>query len=445
VAAKRGLRAFYTVAGGQAVSMIGNELSSFALGVWAYQRSGRVIDLALVVLLARLPSMLLTPVGGALADRVDRRRIMLACDLASGAAMAALAVLIALQRLDLVAVCAIVGVTSVASAFHRPAYLAAIAQLVPKPYLPQANALADIGVGLGTVLGPVLGGLLMGLSGLTSVVVVDVATFAVGVGTLLAVRFPNRLFFTRHEPFTKALTGGLLFVLRRKPLLAMIGYFAVVNYFTALMWVVITPLVLSIGSPGELGLVSAAGGIGAAVGAVVVIGWGGTKRRATGMIAFVIGSGLGVLLMGAWPSALVIAAGLFIRLACMSIGNAHWLSIVQTKVGQHLQGRVLAINVMLATAMSPLGFLTAGALSDWLGPVARGFPALNPVTANDAHAGVAALMVFSGVVLVVWGVLGLRYRRLRDIDVLLPDAAPPAEIDADLDRVQALADRNLAR
>src|SRR5207244_305009 len=49
VAAKRGLRAFYTVAGGQAVSMIGNELSSFALGVWAYQRSGRVIDLALVV------------------------------------------------------------------------------------------------------------------------------------------------------------------------------------------------------------------------------------------------------------------------------------------------------------------------------------------------------------------------------------------------------------
>jgi surfactin synthase thioesterase subunit/MFS family permease len=445
VAAKRGLRAFYTVAGGQAISMIGNELSSFALGIWAYQRSGRVLDLALVVLLARVPAMLLTPVGGALADRVDRRRVMLACDLASGAAMAALAVLIALGRLDLVSVCAIVGVTSVASAFHRPAYLAAIAQLVPKPYLPQANALADIGVGLGTVLGPVLGGLLMGLSGLTSVVVVDVATFAAGVATLVAVRFPDRLFFTRHEPFRKALTGGLLFVVRRKSLLAMVGYFAVVNYFTALMWVVITPLVLSIGSPGELGFVSAAGGIGAAVGAVVVVFWGGTKRRATGMIAFVIGSGAGVLLMGAWPSAIVIGAGLFVRLACMSIGNAHWLSIIQTKVGQHLQGRVLAINVMLATAMTPLGYLTAGALSDRLGPFARAFTALDPVTVNDAHAGVAALMVFSGVVLAVWGVLGLRWRQLRDIDVLLPDAAPPAEVDTDLDRVQALADRALAR
>ncbi|MFE6615870.1 amino acid adenylation domain-containing protein [Amycolatopsis sp. NPDC057786] len=423
---RRGLRAFYTVAGGQAVSMIGNELSAFALGVWAYQLSGRVIDLALVVLLARVPSMLLTPVGGALADRVDRRRIMLCCDLTSGAAMAALAVLVALGRLDLMAVCVIVGVMSVASAFHRPAYLAAIAQLVPKPYLPQANALADMGAGLGTVLGPVLGGVLMGLSGLTAVVAVDVATFAIGVTTLVLVRFPKRLFFTRVEPFAKAVTGGWKFVLRRKPLLVMIGYFAVVNYFTAVMWVGLTPLVLSIGSTGELGVVSAVGGIGAAVGALVVITWGGTARRSTGMIAFVIGSGLGVALMGAWPSVFVVAAGLFVRLACMSIGNAHWLSIIQTKVGQQLQGRVLAINVMLATAMQPLGFLTAGPLADRLG-------------------GFATLMAVSGAVLVVWGVLGLRYRPLRDIEELLPDAAPPAEIDTDLDRVQALADRNLAR
>ncbi|MEV0425772.1 amino acid adenylation domain-containing protein [Micromonospora sp. NPDC050495] len=444
--ARRGLRAFYTVAGGQAISMIGNELSAFALGVWAYQRSGRVVDLALVVLLARVPAMLLTPVGGALADRVDRRRIMLCCELASGAAMALLAVLVAVQRLDLLAVCAIVGVTSLATAFHQPAYLAAIAQLVPKPYLPQANGLATIGGGLGTVLGPILGGVLMGLSGLTSVVVVDVATFAIGVGTLMAVRFPNRLFFTRPEPFGKALAGGLLFVLRRRPLLVMIGYFAVVNYFTAVMWVALTPLVLSIGSPAHLGLVSATGGIGAAIGALVVAWWGGTARRATGMVAFVIGSGVGVLLMGVWPSVAVIAAGLFLRLASMSIGNAHWLSIIQTKVGQQLQGRVLAINVMLATAMQPLGFLTAGPLADQLlGPAARGIGALDPVTANDAHAGVAALMVVSGVVLVVWGALGLRYRPLRRIEDLLPDAPPPAEIDDDLDRVQALADRTLAR
>ncbi|WNM39241.1 amino acid adenylation domain-containing protein [Micromonospora halotolerans] len=444
--ARRGLRAFYTVAGGQAVSQIGNELSAFALGVWAYQRSGRVVDLALVVLLARVPAMLLTPVGGALADRVDRRRIMLCCELVSGAAMALLAVLVAMQRLDLVAVCTIVGVTSLATAFHQPAYLAAIAQLVPKPYLPQANGLANIGGGVGTVLGPILGGVLMGLSGLTSVVVVDVATFAVGVVTLLVVRFPNRLFFTQQEPFAKAVTGGLLFVLRRRPLLVMIGYFAVVNYFTALMWVALTPLVLSIGSPAHLGLVSAIGGVGAAVGALVVIGWGGTARRATGMLAFVVGSGAGVLLMGAWPSVAVIAIGLFIRLACMSIGNAHWLSIIQTKVGQQLQGRVLAINVMLATAMQPLGFLTAGPLADELfGPAARRVGALDPLTANNAHAGVAGLMVASGVVLVVWGVLGLRYRPLRRIEDLLPDAPPPAEIDDDLDRVQALADRTLVR
>src|SRR5262249_39722921 len=87
---KRGdLRRFYTVAAGQLVSNVGSALTAFALGVWAYQRSGRIVDLALVIMLAQLPAVLATPLGGALADRFDRRRIMLASDALSGLAMTA--------------------------------------------------------------------------------------------------------------------------------------------------------------------------------------------------------------------------------------------------------------------------------------------------------------------------------------------------------------------
>ncbi|NUP00277.1 MAG: amino acid adenylation domain-containing protein, partial [Nonomuraea sp.] len=185
---RTGLRPFYTVAGGQIVSALGTALSSFALGVWAYQRSGEILDLALVTMLAQIPAVLLTPLGGALADRVDRRRIMLACDALSGLAMVALVLLLTTGRLEFWNVCLIVGVTSVVSAFQQPAWLAAIAQLVPKPYLPQANALANVGFGAGNVVAPLAGGALIGLFGLSAVVAVDVATFAVGVLTLLLVR-----------------------------------------------------------------------------------------------------------------------------------------------------------------------------------------------------------------------------------------------------------------
>ncbi|GIH62809.1 non-ribosomal peptide synthetase/MFS transporter [Microbispora siamensis] len=423
---RTGLRPFYTVASGQLVSAVGTALSSFALGVWAYQNSGRIIDLALIVMLSQIPTVLLTPLGGALADRVDRRRIMLACDAVSGIAMAALVLLLITGNLAMWNVCFIVGVTSVVMAFQQPAYLAAVAQLVPKPYLTQANALANLGFGVGNVVAPLAGGALIGVFGLSAVVALDVATFAVGVVTLLVVRFPDRLFHRQEETFRAALTGGWRFLLRRRPLLVMAVYFAVVNFCTALMWVLVTPVVLAIGSPAELGTVTALGGLGAAVGTGVVLVWGGTRRRATGMIAFVVGSGIGVVLMGVWPAVWLIAAGLFLRLACMSIGNAHWLSIIQVKVGPELQGRVLAVNVMLATAMQPLGFLSAGPLADWAQPYASG-----------PGRGAALVLLASGVFLAVWGLLGLRYRPLRHLEDRVPDAAPPPEAAADLDAVQA--------
>ncbi|MFI7694540.1 amino acid adenylation domain-containing protein [Nonomuraea sp. NPDC049655] len=422
---RTGLRSFYTVAGGQFVSAVGNALSAFALGIWAYQRSGEILDLALVTMLAQIPAVLLTPLGGALADRVDRRRIMLACDALSGLAMGALVLLMATGRLELWNVCLIVAVTSMVTAFHQPAYLAAIAQLVPKPYLPQANAMANLGFGAGNVVAPLAGGALIGLFGLSAVISIDVATFAIGVGTLLAVRFPNRLFHRREESFRAALSGGWRFIRRRRPLLVMAVFFAVVNFCTALMWVLITPIVLSIGSSADLGVVTAAGGLGVAVGTGVILVWGGSRRRATGMIAFVIGSGVGVVLMGAWPVVGLVAVGLFVRLACMSIGNAHWLSVIQTKVGPDLQGRVLAVNVMLATAMQPLGFLSAGPLAEWA----------EPLTSRPGG-GAAAVLLASGVLLVIWGLLGLRHRPLHHIEDLIPDAAPPSEAAADLNAIQ---------
>ena len=440
-AAAKDLRTFYTVAAGQLVSTIGTALSGFALGVWAFQQSGRISDLALVLMLSQVPAVLLTPVGGAIADRIDRRRVMLGADAVAGVATAALVALLATDRLALWSVCVIVGVTAVTEAVRQPAWLAAVAQLVPKPYLNQANSLANLGPGLSLVVGPLAGGALIGLVGLSGVVAVDVVTFVVGLVTLLAVRFPNRLFHRQEEPFTTALLGGWRFVLRRKAILVQVLFFTVVNYFTAVMWVAVTPLVLALGSPASLGLVTAVGGVGAAVGAVVVLAWGGTKRRAIGMIGFVIGSGIGTVLIGILPSIAVIAVGLFVRLASMTIGNVHGLSIIQVKVGQELQGRVLAVNLMIAAVMQPLGFLSVGPLTDSVfDPLVRDHPGLASALGGGPERGLALFLVVSGVFLVLWGIAGLLYRPLRLAEDALPDAAPPAEISGDLDEIQARAD-----
>ncbi|MEU7986293.1 amino acid adenylation domain-containing protein [Streptosporangium canum] len=444
--ARRDLRRFYTVAAGQTVSLLGAALTSFALGVWAYQESGRVLDYALVSMLALLPSLLAAPLGGAVADRVDRRRVMLVCDGVSAAATAILVILLWLGRLEVWQVGIIAGLLSLVTAFHRPAYLAAVAQLVPKPYLMQANAVANLGTGLGMLIGPLGGAALIALVGLHGVVAVNIVTFLAGLGTLLLVRFPDRLFHRLEESFGQAIIGGWRFLVRRRPLMIMIGFFVVMNYLNMLALAVTVPAVLSFGDVAGVGAVTAMQGVGAVLGSLVMVFWGGTERRAIGMVGFVIGFGAGVLLVGLRPSLALAAFGGLMSWVFLTVLNAHWLALIQLKVGLELQGRVLATNQMLAVSMTPVAFLTAPSLADDVfGPLlVPGGPLADTVVGDIVGVGpgrgVGLLLVVCGALLMLWGALGLWYRPLRRMEDALPDAVAGAEIADDLDAVQVEAD-----
>ncbi|OUC97475.1 non-ribosomal peptide synthetase/MFS transporter [Streptosporangium minutum] len=444
--ARRDLRRFYTVAAGQTLSLLGAALTSFALGVWAYQASGRVLDYALVTMLALLPSLLAAPLGGAVADRVDRRLVMLVCDGVSAVATALLVILLWLGRLEIWQVGIIAGLLSLVTAFHRPAYLAAVAQLVPKPYIMQANALANLGTGLGMLIGPLGGAALITLVGLHGVVAVNIATFLAGLGTLLLVRFPDRLFYRLEESFGQAIIGGWRFLVRRRPLMIMIGFFVVMNYLNMLGLAVTVPAVLSFSDVAGVGTVTAMQGVGAVLGSLIMVFWGGTERRAIGMVGFVIGFGAGVLLVGLRPSLVLAAFGGLMSWVFLTVLNAHWLALIQLKVGLELQGRVLATNQMLAVSMTPLAFLTAPALADDVfGPLlVPGGPLADTVVGDVVGVGpgrgVGLLLVVCGALLMLWGALGLWYRPLRRMEDALPDAVAGAEIADDLDAVQAEAD-----
>ncbi|MFD0345684.1 hypothetical protein ACFQ0M_05555 [Kitasatospora aburaviensis] len=158
-------------------------------------------------------------------------------------------------------------------------------------------------------------------------------------------------------------------------------------------------------------------------GALVMALWGGTRRRAVGMIGFTSVVGLAAVVAGSRPQAALTACGLFVLWAALMILNSHWMALIQTKVGMELQGRVLATNQMLAMSMMPLGFLTAGPLSDHVfEPLMRPGGALaDSVVGTGPGRGAGLLLVLVGVVLAVWGLLGLAYR-LRLIEDLLPDA-----------------------
>ncbi|MEV6537390.1 MFS transporter, partial [Streptomyces sp. NPDC051639] len=241
----RDLRLFGLLALGQTASMTGAALTSFGLGIWVYQRTHQVGYYSLITMLAMLPMFVAAPVGGAVTDRYDRRRVLLGCAAVYGITLSGLIVAAATGSLQVWEVAVFAGLTSLTAAFQRPAYLASVAQLVPKPYLAQANGITQLGTAISTLIAPLLGGALISLTGLTGVVCVDSGAVLAGAGVLLFVRFPDRLFRKRRESFASALTGGWRFIARRRPMVAMVVFFAVVNYITATTTVLTAPLVLS--------------------------------------------------------------------------------------------------------------------------------------------------------------------------------------------------------
>ncbi|WP_222870843.1 non-ribosomal peptide synthetase/type I polyketide synthase, partial [Micromonospora sp. MP36] len=439
------LTVFYLIAIGQLVSLIGSGLTGFGMSLWVYQQTRSVSLFATATVLALLPAVVLSPIAGALADRWDRRLIMILADSLAATGTVSLAVLLWWGQLRLWHVFTAITVTAVATAFQQPAYLAAVTQLVPKRYYGRANGIVSLGTATSTVLAPLVGGALVIAVGLRGIVVIDLLTFAFAVAVTLSVRFPDTLFVKREEPFLQEVLGGWRFITRRHGLVALVVLTASLNYFFSMVEVLVTPLTLSFGDPAVLGRVLAASGVGMLVGSVLMGVWGGTARRTTGILGSVVLLGASLLTVGLHPSPLFPTLGLFGMGLATALVNTHWLAIVQAKVGLDLQGRVLSMGQMLSWLMVPAGFLTAGPLAEHVfAPMVSPDGVLAAVVGTGAGRGMALAAIVAGLFSLALAAVGIAYRPIRKVEDELPDNDPGSVILADKDRLQEAADRQLA-
>ena len=175
---------------GQVVSLLGSSMTGFALGVWIYQETGSATGFALTLLFNMLPRAVLAPAAGVIADRYNRRLVMVVADLGAGVTTVLTALLFLSGQLDVWHIYLFTALNSSFGALQGPAFGASVTQLVPKAHFGRANGLMELGQGVSQILAPVLAGLLIVGAGLWSVLMVDMATFFFAVLTLLLVRFP---------------------------------------------------------------------------------------------------------------------------------------------------------------------------------------------------------------------------------------------------------------
>ncbi|OFW67394.1 MAG: hypothetical protein A2Z12_05980 [Actinobacteria bacterium RBG_16_68_21] len=422
------MRTFFTVWGGQLVSVIGTSLTGFGLSIWVYVETGSVTKLALVSLAFAVPATAISPFAGALVDRWDRRIVMLAADTAAGLGSLAIALLFMADSLQLWHIYLVVAVGAIGNAFQSPAWMASIPLLVPKAQLGRANGMVQLNDGLSLVIAPVLAGILLAAFDLPGVLIVDLATFAVAVATLSVVRFP------RPDEYPEAATGtirgdaaaGWRWVKDRPGLFGLLWIFAAVNFTLAFINVLIFPLVLAFASEAAAGSVLSAAGIGAVVGSIAVSVWGGPQRRIRGLAISIGVGGLGALLSGVRASVPMIAASAFILMAIVPIANTASQVLWQLKVPPGIQGRVFAIRRMISSAIAPIAILASGPLADKVFEplLAQGgalASSVGAVIGTGPGRGVGFMFVIAGLGTALLGLLVYALPRVRNIETELPD------------------------
>lgn len=420
---------------GQVVSLLGSGLTGFGLGVWVFKETGSVADFTLIFVFGTLPGLLLGPLVGALVDRWDRRWIMILAD--CGAALATVALIVQLLRgqLELWQIYVIVAVGASCMSLQSPAFMATIPLLLPKKHLGRANGMLQLGPAASRILAPLLAGALIPFLHLQGLIAIDLATFLFAAVTLLLIRLPR----VPRAPapaageapgFLREALVGWTYIKERPGFLALLLFFAVINFMFSFSLVLTTPLVLSFSEAPQLGLVLAISSAGMLAGSIVMSLWGGPRRRMLGILGFAPLLGVSFLIIGARPSVPLIAFGTFALFFVVPICNACDQAIWQSKVEPAVQGRVFAMAQLVSQFTAPLGFLAAGPLADRLfEPMMREggdlAGALGPWIGTGPGRGIGLLYIVMGALLIVAALAGLAYPRLRSLEDELPDAAMP--------------------
>jgi DHA3 family macrolide efflux protein-like MFS transporter len=425
------LTAFATVWFGQFVSVIGSGLTSFALGVWTFERTGSATQFALIGLFAVLPRVVLSPLAGTIVDRWDRRRAMIVSDAGAGFSTLVLVLLLFADRLEIWHIYLIVGVSAAFSTVQWPAYAAATTTLVPKKDLGRANGMIQFGQAAAEILAPAVAGVLVQTIRLQGVILIDFATFVLAIITLLLVRFPQPPSTAAGESGSTSLrqeiTFGWTYISARPGLLGLLLFLTVVNFLWGMVGALITPMILGFTTSDVLGVIISIAGVGMLTGSLVMSIWGGLQRRINGVLGFEFLSGICFLLMGLRPSFWPVAIGAFGAHVTIAIVFGSNQAIWQSKVAPDVQGRVFAAQQMMAKAASPLAYLLAGPLADNLcepllattGSLAGN---VGQIIGSGPGRGIGLLFIMMGLVKMAVVVAGYAHPRIRFVEDELPDA-----------------------
>ncbi len=360
----------------QMLSLLGSALVQFSLVWWLTKETGSATVLSIASMFAVIPEIIIQPFAGAITDRIDRKKIIIIADALIALFTLLLGVLFFIDKVEVWHIYGIMMLRAIGGAFHYPAEQASVSLMVPNDQLARISGLNQAAKGIINLVSAPLGALLMEVVGVEGSLFVDVITALIAVGVVVFTVIPRQKMLEENNgswfgTVLQDMRDGLRYLLGWKGMMVM-TVMALVFKIALSPAFALLPLYVSDhfnGSAAEYSLLQVVAGIGIILGGVLLGAWGGFKKKIYTIMLGGIGLGTAFIILAFLP-----ASAFYISMAPAFVigfmipmidGPLH--AILQEKVDNEYQGRVMTMFGSLIYLSTPIGLAIAGPLSDRVG------------------------------------------------------------------------------
>jgi MFS family permease len=362
-------RNFQLFFSGQLISLIGTWMQTVAQSWLVYRITGSSLLLGSVGFASQIPVFLFAPIGGIVADRHNRRHVVIGTQIAAMILASILAVLTLTGRVQVWHIFVLASLLGIVNAFDIPGRQSFLVNMVGKEDLMNAIALNSSMFNGARIIGPAIAGVLVAKIGEGWCFFANAVSYIAVIAGLLMMRVPPRSYRTSNASPLAHIIEGFRFVRHAAPIRAILLLLGLVS-LVAMPYTVLMPIfddrILHRGAQG-LGILMGATGVGALLGALTLATRTGVRGLGRWVALSCGGFGVSLVLFSLsryfWLStALLLPVGF-----CMMLQMSSSNTLIQAMVPDHLRGRVMAVYSMMFMGMAPFGALFGGALADRLG------------------------------------------------------------------------------
>lgn len=352
---------------GELVSSVGGGLTSFGLTVYVFTMTGSAASTALIAFLAFLPNLLLGIPAGVLADRTDRRLLMMLGDGLSALGLVYILICMLTGGARLWQICLGVAVSSVFSSLIDPAYKATVSDLLTQEEYTKASGLVSLAGSARYLVSPFLAGLLLAVSDIRLLLIIDICTFFVTVATTAVVRRGLDMKpLKKDSSFAVELKEGWRAVSGSRGLKALMAAVPAISLAMGAVQILSEPMILDFADSRTLGITEMLCAFGMVL-TSVILGAGGLKRGFLKVMCLSLCfAGACMVFFGATENLVVICVSGFLFFSMIPLANSSLDYLVRTNISNELQGRAWGVIGFISQIGYVLAYGLSGILADKL-------------------------------------------------------------------------------